>query len=151
MLGQGSHLEEDDDDLVVGQAEAHSLAVLLQGGDEGADADEARLHHQLGHLAHPPDVLGAIRLRESQVVVEAMPAPARALRGLARGSLSRRTSWGRAGEQASGCQLSGEPPVAASEGSSWAAASSCMSRWCQLCWYLTSAQEETQVEHSHTT
>jgi len=44
---------------------ARHLTVVGEGGDEAADGHHSAVGEQLGHLAHPPDVLLALGGREA--------------------------------------------------------------------------------------
>jgi len=63
-------------DLDKGQASVHvqhacSVAVGAKRADERGDGDGGGVGKQLGHLADAADVLGAVGVREAQVLVQA--------------------------------------------------------------------------------
>lgn len=67
---------DERDGLVVGALPggrrvqvARQLPVRAERRDEGRDGDAGAVREQLGHFADAPDVLGAVRVAEAQVLV----------------------------------------------------------------------------------
>ena len=65
-------LYEDFDEVAVVEQGPDPLAILLVGGDEGGDDDGAGVGEQLGHLAHPADVLLPVSGGEAEVTIQAV-------------------------------------------------------------------------------
>ncbi len=51
---------------------ARQTALRTERRDERHEHDQARVHHELGHFGDATDVLDAVRIRESQILVQAM-------------------------------------------------------------------------------
>ena len=49
------------------------LPILVVGGDKGAESDDPGVCKELGHLAHPPDVLLPVLRGKAEVLVQAGP------------------------------------------------------------------------------
>ena len=63
-------VDEDLDELALGQHRADHLALGAERADEGGEHDQAGVGHQLGDLADAADVLDPVGLGEAEVLVE---------------------------------------------------------------------------------
>src|SRR3546814_10790782 len=71
LLGLGERrIDEDFDELALGQHAAHHFALDAEGRDEGGYDDQAGVAHQLGDLADAADILDPVSLCEAEVAVE---------------------------------------------------------------------------------
>ena len=74
LLGHAQRrVDEDLDELSLLDEGPDAAALALERGDEGRDHDQARVDHQLRHLADPADVLDAVGIGEAEILVQAVP------------------------------------------------------------------------------